>query len=236
LAPHRRARASATASIGFSVNYFGTVYTTLSVNESGNVTFNNPGGDSDSALPTLTQAGYPMIAAFLGDVDTTGSGSVTYGNLPVNGQNAFAVDWNNVGYYFDGTNRTNTFQLLLIQGANPSDYTVEINYGQIQWEAGEADGGTQGGGGLGGQSAIVGLTSTGTASGILYELPGSSVDGALVTGGPDSLVVNSLDSGGVAGRYQLVTSGILAPEPGTTVLFASGLVTLLIGARRYQRS
>ena len=224
---------SATANIGFSLNFFGSNYTTLSINESGNVTFNDPGGDSDSALPTLAQAGNPMIAAFLGDVDTTGSGSVTYGDLSVSGQNAFAVDWSNVGYFSDGTNRLNSFQLLLIQGTNASNYTIEFNYGQIQWEAGQADGGTQSGGGLGGQSAIVGYTSTGTASGTQYELPGSSIDGAFVTGGPDSLVTNSLNSGGVGGRYEF--NGSVAPEPGTSALFAAGLVAVFLFARKLRQ-
>ena len=66
--------------IGFSANFFGTTYTSLFVNNNGNVTFN-------TALSTYTPfgltsaTGIPIIAPFFADVDTRGSGSglLTFG-------------------------------------------------------------------------------------------------------------------------------------------------------------
>jgi hypothetical protein len=228
--------------IGFSINFLGTTYSTLSVNENGNVTFANAGGDSDYGLPSLTEAGFPVIAPFFADVDTTGAGSsqITYGNLTVNGQQAFAVDYVNVGYFPSASDKLNSFQFLLIQGTTPGNFTIEFNYDKIQWESGLASGGI---GGLGGGSAVVGFSGTGTSSGFTYQLPGSAVDGALIDGGPNSLVANSLNSrGGVAGRYDFnFVNGALVttPEPATVGLTAAGMALLLAGMGRlksHQRS
>src|SRR4051794_25827405 len=54
--------------IGFTLNFFGTNYSNLYVNNNGNVTF-------DEALSTFTpfdllSTSRPIIAAFFGDVDT----------------------------------------------------------------------------------------------------------------------------------------------------------------------
>jgi len=222
--------------IGFSINFLGTTYNTLSVNQNGNVTFDSPGGDSDYSVPTLTEAGFPVIAPFFADVDTSGAGSsqITWGNLTVGGQQAFAVDYVNVGYYPSASDKLNSFQLLLIQGTAAGNFTVEFNYDQIQWEAGLADGGI---GGLGGGSAVVGFSGTGNSSGFTYQLPGSAVDGALLDGGPQSLVSNSLNSrGGVAGRYDFnfVNGDFVTPtpEPATSGLTAAGMTLLLAGLMR----
>jgi len=220
--------------IGFSINFLGTTYSTLSVNENGNVTFADPGGDSDYGLPSLTEAGFPVIAPFFADVDTTGADSsqITYGNLTVNGQQAFAVDYINVGYFPSASDKLNSFQLLLIQGSAPGNFTIEFNYDKIQWESGLANGGI---GGLGGGSAVVGFSGTGTSSGFTYQLPGSAVDGALIDGGPNSLVTNSLNPrGGVAGRYDFnfVNGAVVTPEPATVGLTAAGMALLLAGMRR----
>ena len=217
--------------IGFSVNFLGTTYNTLSVNDDGNVTFDSPGGDSDFSVPSLNEAGFPILAPFFADVDPSGSGQVTYGNLTVGGQQAFGVDWTNVGYYYlpsAGTDKLNSFQLLLIQGANPGDFTLEFNYNQIQWEAGLADGGIDG---LGGGSAVAGFSSTGDLLGVTYELPGSAVNGALIDGGPDSLVANSINSA-IPGSYQFsFVNGSETPEPGTWLMAVAGLMLLLAGLR-----
>jgi len=224
-------------SIGFSINFFGTVYTSLSVNENGNVTFGNPGGDSDYGVPSLTQVGFPVIAPFFADVDTTGAGSsqITYGNLTASGQQAFGVNYVNVGYYPSASDKLNSFQLLLIQSMTPGDFTAEFNYNQIQWEGGLANGGI---GGLGGGSAVSGFSGTGNASGFTYQLAGSAVNGALVDGGLNSLVSNSLNArGGVSGRYDFnfVDGSLATPEPATSILTAAGLTLLLAGLNFYSR-
>jgi hypothetical protein len=118
--------------------------------------------------------------------------------------------------------------ILINTGGN--NFTVEFNYDQIQWEAGLANGGIDG---LGGGSAVAGYSSTGDPFGVTYELPGSAVNGALLDGGPDSLVAGSINArDGVAGRYDFgfvdgspVTP---TPEPVTSALVAGGLILIFL--------
>ena len=109
-------------------------------------------------------------------------------------------------------NKLNTFQLILV--ARPElgagDFDIEFNYQQIQWETGDASGGTNG---LGGTSAAVGYSNgTGTA-GTNFQLPGSLVNGALIDGGPDALISNDLLAA-TPGRYHfLVRNGQVVTTP-----------------------
>jgi len=73
---------------------------------------------------------------------------------------------------------------------------IEFNYAQIQWETGDASGGSDG---LGGYSARAGFAG---ASGFTFELTGSGTNGAfldtnLLTG----LIHTNYNSSGVLGRY-----------------------------------
>ena len=192
---------SKAASIGFNVNFFGTTYNQLYVNNNGNVTF----GYADSAYTPYTlnaATSVPMIAPFFADVDTmvSGSGTAAYGTGTVNGNAAFGVTWTNVGYFGESSaaNQSNTFQVLLIDRPDlgAGDFDIEFNYDKIQWETGSFSGGTNG---LGGLSAIAGYTDGSGNPANYYELPGSGINGALVDGGPDSLTSDS--NYGVTGSY-----------------------------------
>ena len=68
--------------IGFDLNFFGTTYSSLHVNNNGNVTFTGP--LADFTPNPIVGAGLPIIAPYWGDVDTHGAGStpVTYGQTP----------------------------------------------------------------------------------------------------------------------------------------------------------
>lgn len=97
--------------LGFTVNFFGTTYNSVYINNNGNITFS-------SALSTFTptqfgNAGVPIIAPFWADVDTRGSNSgvTQYGVGTVDSRNAFGVSWVNVGYYNQKTDKLNSFQL-----------------------------------------------------------------------------------------------------------------------------
>ena len=62
------------------------------------------------------------------------------------------VNYIDVGYYSQHTDKTNSFQLVLIERADqhPGDFDIEFNYARIAWETGDASGGL---GGLGGTPA-----------------------------------------------------------------------------------
>jgi hypothetical protein len=207
--------------MGFSqpLNFFGNDYSQLYVNNNGNVTF-------DQALGTytpfdLTSTGRVVIAPFFGDVDTrnTGTAPVTYGygTSTVDGHDAFGVNWVNVGYYNQHADKLNNFQLVLIDRSDiePGDFDIEFNYDRIQWETGDASGGS---GGLGGASARAGYSNGTGEPGTSFELPGSAVNGAFLDSNPSSgLIHNSLNST-QPGRYVFhVRNGVVEPpnEPPT---------------------
>lgn len=223
--------------IGFTVNFFGLNFPSLYVNNNGNVTF-------DYALWTytpfdLTSTGQQIIAPFFSDVDTRASSSdeVTYGGGTVGGRSAFGVNWDGVtgvGYYNTHADKLNKFQLVMIDRSDvgAGDFDFEFNYEQIQWETGDASGGS---GGLGGYSARAGYSNGTGNPGTAYELLGSAVNGAFLDGGPNSLVAGS--NIGLAGRYLFtVRNGIvdpgIVPEPMTMAGLALGVGALGTYLRR----
>src|SRR6266545_2675327 len=78
--------------LGFTLNFFGTSYSQVFVNNNGNITF---GSASSQFTPSaLTNSGQtPRIAAFFADVDTRAGNSVTYGTGTVDSHAAFAANW-----------------------------------------------------------------------------------------------------------------------------------------------
>ncbi|WP_238191044.1 nidogen-like domain-containing protein [Methylobacterium frigidaeris] len=184
----------------FAVNYFGTSYGEVYVNNNGNVTF---GQASSNFTPVGLGAGYrgaPIIAPFFTDIDTRNpaSGITSYGNGTYAGQAAFGVTWPSVGYYNSRADKTNTFQLLLTNRADTGqgNFDVYFNYGRIQFETGDANNGVNG---LGGTSASAGYSAGTGVAGTYYELPGSLVNGALIDGGPNALVTST--NSGVPGQF-----------------------------------
>jgi hypothetical protein len=179
----------------FPVDFFGTVYNSVYVNNNGNITF-------DSPLRTFTPfpligAARVIIAAFFGDVDTRGAGSdlTRYGNATFGGRPAFCVTWAGVGvgYYSYRIDKLNHFQLFLVDRSdiNPGDFDIVFNYDQVQWETGDASGGS---GGLGGSSARVGYSNGNADNPVSFELPGSGVNGALLDTSPTGLIHNNRNS------------------------------------------
>ena len=187
----------------FALNFFGITYQSAYINNNGNMTF-------DARLPTYTPFpivtnGTPMIAPFFGDVDTRNSGSalLTYGSDTYGGRPVFCASWDGVGvgYYNQKIDKLNKFQVLLVDRSDvgAGDFDIIFNYDQVQWETGDASGGS---GGLGGSPARVGFSNGDPAdpSGSL-ELPGSGLAGAFLDSNPLTGLVHGSRNSLVPGRY-----------------------------------
>jgi secreted trypsin-like serine protease len=194
---------SALVTLPFPVNFFGNQYGSLYVNNNGNVTF-------DRALSTFTPQPLvnnhlPIIAPFWGDVDTRGSGSgtthygaISTGETTLGNHEAFCVNWINVGYYAGHTDKLNSFQLLLVDRSDTGsgNFDIVFNYGQVQWETGDASGGS---GGLGGSPVRVGFSNGSSAS---FELGGSGISGAFLdSNGTTGLIHHDVGAALQDGRY-----------------------------------
>jgi hypothetical protein len=223
--------------VGFWLNFFGAQYSQLYVNNNGNLTFDGP-------LSTYTPApiaasGLKIIAPFWADVDTRASGSgvvrYSFGTGAVDGRNAFGANYVDVGYYNTKANKLNSFQVVLIDRSDvgPGDFDIEYNYDKVQWETGDASGGS---GGVGGRTARVGYAS---GTGATLELGGSGLSGAFLDSNVTTgLIYNSLNST-VPGRYvfEVRNGGVVNAPPvanaGPDIIAAPGTTITLSGADSY---
>ncbi len=202
---------TAPVDLPFNVNFYGKTYSSLWVNNNGNVTFNGP---LSIFMPFgLQDTQIPIIAPFFADVDTRGQGAAPvqygYGQTTFDGHQAFCVNWLNVGYYNAHSDKLNSFQLLLVnrsdQGVGAFD--IVFNYGQIQWETGDASNGVNG---FGGFPAHVGFSSGTGEPGSATEFNGSGGSGVFLDAGSSPLIRGSLGSD-TDGRYVFgVRAGVLA--------------------------
>lgn len=152
------------------LNFFGHSYTSIYINNNGNITFGGPSGEY---TPQPINADFmPMIAAFWADVDTRDGGAVYYHLDPATG--TLTVTWDHVGYFDQHNDKLNTFQLQLVSTGN-GNFNIIFRYGDIEWTAGDA---SDGGGGLGGIAARIGYSA---GDGVhAFELPQSGNQAALL--------------------------------------------------------
>lgn len=237
---------------GSGLNFFGTNYNYVSVNNNGNVTLSNStsGGLSTFTPFGLANGGYAIIAPFFADVDTRGSytsnpnqvtptaGGTSRGSdlvwydMNTSGYGTLTVTWDDVGYYSYNVDRLNAFQLQIV-GKGSGNFDIIFRYESINWVTGDASGGT---GGLGGVVARAGY-STGDGSS-WYELPQSgSQDGMLnLEATPGNTGVSgyyqfSVRSGTAAGEVMRGTanSDLLAGAGGNDTIYGYGGNDYLIG-------
>lgn len=148
------------------INFFGRPFTSLYVNNNGNITF---AGTSGTYTPNVINAGIdnPIIAAFWADVDTrgnapnppsvggnsTGSNRVWY-DLDTD-KGIFTATWDDVGYYGNHSDKLNAFQIQLINKGE-GNFDIVYRYENVDWVTGDASGGTDG---LGGSVARAGYSA-----------------------------------------------------------------------------
>lgn len=144
------------------LNFFGTTYNGLYVNNNGNITF---GYGLSSFTPTSIGGSFynPIIAPFWADVDTraeygtdgyvtpTAGGNSMGSNLTWydidTTTNTLTVTWDDVGYYYYGIDKLNAFQLQLISTGN-GNFDIVYRYEDINWTTGDASDGVDGLGGV----------------------------------------------------------------------------------------
>lgn len=150
------------------LNFFGTVWDQIFVNNNGNVTFTS---GLYSYTPGAIGTGFtsPIIAPYWADVDTRGT-SWSYWNDPIEsgfvtptpGGNSrgtnltwydldpstgtITVTWDDVGYFSQYTDKLNAFQLQL-KSTGGGDFDIVFRYEDINWTTGDASGGINGFGG-----------------------------------------------------------------------------------------
>jgi hypothetical protein len=175
----------------FSVNFFGQVYSHLYISNNGHVSFQPPSGLF--VARSLVELNKPIIAPFHADVDTRPSngGRVSFGFDTVAGHEAFAVTWNGVGYFNQQTDRTNLFQVVLIEREDigPGAFDVELNYDRIEWET------------VGTYSAHVGFSSGTGDPDDTFQLAGSGVNGAFLDSNPTTGLIHQSVNTDLPGRY-----------------------------------
>jgi hypothetical protein len=165
---------TASIAIPFSFCLYGTTFTSLFINNNGNVSFG-------TSFTTFSASGFPstsfqMVAPFWGDVDTRGTGTVQYKITPT----AMYVNWQAVGYFSSQTDKVNTFQLIITDGTDPilpAGNNIAFCYGDMQWTTGSASSGV---GGFGGTPATVGVNKGDGVNFIQmgrFDQPGAAYDG-----------------------------------------------------------
>ena len=137
----------------FTFDFYGISYTTVYVNNNGNISFGTPFTTYSSVSFPIND--YPMVAPFWADVDTRNlSSGLVYYKLE---QHRFTVIWNEVGYYNKKVDKKNTFEVIVTDGLDTTigiGNNVALSFGDMQWTTGDASGGS---GGFGGTPATVGI-------------------------------------------------------------------------------
>lgn len=160
----------------FTFDLFGTPWTSVFINNNGNVSFGN--GFPEFTPSGFPVNGFPMVAPLWSDVDTRSAGSgVVHYRID---SHKLVVIWDHVGYYNEHSDLLNTFELMISDGTDP-DVGVGNNvcfcYDDMQWTTGDASSGF---GGFGGVPATAGVNRGNGVDFIQFgrfDHPGADSDG-----------------------------------------------------------
>jgi hypothetical protein len=215
------------------IDFFGQFYTSLYINNNGNITFNGP-LSSFTPGPITAGAGNPIIAPFWADVDTrggpgvptggnaTGSDAVWYDLDTVN--HIFTVTWDDVGYYGEHTNELDAFQLQLIDEGN-GNFDIVFRYQSINWTTGDASGGVDG---LGGVVANAGFSAGNGVN--AYELPQSGDQAAMLGLPSNTAPAGTEGATAQPGVYEFqVVNGVVVPPPPSGLALSPGSDSGVVG-------
>jgi hypothetical protein len=157
--------------LGFTLSFFGTPRTQFFANNNGNISFG--AGISGFTPSGPTGAPQPIISPFFADVDTRNAASGVV-HIRQDIPNELIVTWDAVGYFNSHADKLDSFQLV-VRGSGfaipTGEGAIGFFYKTMQWETGDASGGT---GGFGGTPAAVGF---GDGAGNGEVLQGSIANG-----------------------------------------------------------
>jgi len=211
--------------LGFTFSFFGNSQTQFFANNNGNISFG-------AGIPAFTPQGptgatQPVISPFFADVDTRASTSGVM-HIRQDIPNELIVTWDAVGYFNSHADKLNSFQLV-VRGpgfAIPAgEGAIGFFYKTMQWETGDASGGS---GGFGGTPAAVGF---GDGAGNGEVLEGSITNGI-------ASVVNDHHIWFDVSLQPIPPGppGPSVPEPASLALVASGVVALAFARLRRRRT
>ncbi len=172
--------------IPFTFCFYGSSFTSLYINNNGNISFDGPQVTyRPDSLPTTD---FMALAPFWSDVDTRNfnSGVVYYKIAPT----YMIVTWDHVGYYNSHADKKNTFQLIITDGQDSTflgpGKNVGFRYDEMQWSTGDIGG--NGGFSISYNHATVGANKSDSLHFVQFGrfgVPGDAYDGPY--GGTDGV-------------------------------------------------